>query len=122
MLSRSFGARSFAEFWRYWNPIWGYGLRRFIYAPLRKLLPPSLADIATFVVSGALHDIAASLGRRSPTFLIRPWFFLLGMGVLAGQHMGLDMSRRSRATRATVNLAYLSISLFAVLRLTKAWA
>ncbi|MCB0198341.1 MAG: hypothetical protein KDJ65_40755, partial [Anaerolineae bacterium] len=25
MLRRSFGAASFAGFWQYWNPIWGYG-------------------------------------------------------------------------------------------------
>ncbi len=26
MLHRSLGAASFAGFWQYWNPIWGYGL------------------------------------------------------------------------------------------------
>ncbi len=24
MLARSFGANSFHEFWRYWNPVYGY--------------------------------------------------------------------------------------------------
>jgi hypothetical protein len=29
MLQRSFGARSFAVFWQYWNPVFGYILGRF---------------------------------------------------------------------------------------------
>jgi hypothetical protein len=33
MLIRSFGAGTFARFWQYWNPIWGYALGRYIYAP-----------------------------------------------------------------------------------------
>ena len=61
MLARSLGAGSFGEFWRYWNPIWGYGLGKYVFAPLKKALPPALALVATFVVSGALHDLATML-------------------------------------------------------------
>lgn len=43
MLQRSFGAASFAGFWQQWNPIWGYGLGRYVYAPLRRVLLPALA-------------------------------------------------------------------------------
>jgi hypothetical protein len=38
MLHRSFGAASFAAFWQYWNPIWGYGLGKYVYTPWFFLL------------------------------------------------------------------------------------
>ncbi len=31
MFIRSFGAGSFARFWQYWNPIFGYGLGKYVY-------------------------------------------------------------------------------------------
>ena len=31
MLKNSFGAGSFRQFWKYWNPIWGYYLFKYIY-------------------------------------------------------------------------------------------
>jgi len=45
MLQRSFGAASFAGFWQYWNPIWGYGLGKYVYSPLRRVLPAVIALI-----------------------------------------------------------------------------
>lgn len=33
MLYRSFGAASFAACWQYWNPIWGYGLVKYVQCP-----------------------------------------------------------------------------------------
>ncbi len=111
MLSRSLGAGSFAEFWRHWNPIWGYGLGKYVYAPLRRILPSFIALIMTFVVSGALHDLAAMAIRRSVMFFVTPWFFLLGLGVVLGQLMRLDLSQRSWWLRATVNITYLVLCL-----------
>lgn len=113
MLSRSFGAASFAAFWRHWNPIWGYGLQRFVHQPLRRLVPPAIAVLATFVVSGALHDGVATLVRGSTTLVMTPWFLLLGIGALAGRRLGMDLSRWPRPWRATVHLAYLGGSLAA---------
>ena len=43
MLRRSFGARSFAGFWQYWNPVFGYCLGRYIFVPLKRVSPPSVA-------------------------------------------------------------------------------
>lgn len=71
MLRRSLGAGSFAEFWQYWNPIWGYGLGRYIYKPLRKFIPAAIALILTFLVSGAIHDAVIMLVRRRWAFLSR---------------------------------------------------
>jgi len=36
MFYRSLGAGSIAGFWRYWNPVFGYYLGRYIYAPLKS--------------------------------------------------------------------------------------
>lgn len=72
MLSRSFGASSFAAFWEHWNPIWGYGLGRFVYAPVRRRAPAAVAVMATFLVSGVVHDVAATLVRGSFTLVVTP--------------------------------------------------
>ena len=117
MVSRSLGAGSFAEFWRHWNPIWGYGLKRFVHDPLRRFVPSAVAGLATFVVSGALHDGAVTLLRGSTTHVMTPWFLLLGIGAYVGRLRGMDLSRSTWRWRATINLAYLGGSLAMVLLL-----
>lgn len=111
MLHRSLGAGSFGGFWRYWNPIWGYGLGKYVFAPLRTTLPPAVALLTTFAVSGALHDLATMLVSRSAAFLFTPWFFLAGLGVLLGRAVGMDLSARAWSVRATANLVYLAVGL-----------
>lgn len=107
MLRRSFGARSFAGFWQYWNPMFGYGLGRYVFSPLKRVLPSALALIATFVVCGALHDAVAMAVGRSLVFLFTPWFFFLGVGVVFGRAIRMDLSHQPWAVRASVNLAYI---------------
>jgi hypothetical protein len=109
MLYRAFGASSFAKFWLYWNPIWGYGLGKFVYAPLQKVISPTLALIMTFVISGGIHDLATMAVRRSVTFFFTPWFFLLSIGVLLGRFTKMDLSDYAWWVRVGVNLIYLSI-------------
>lgn len=75
MLMRSFGAGSFGRFWQYWNPIFGYGLGKYVYSRLRRFLPPALALITTFVVSGGIHDLVTMAIRRSGAFLFTLCFF-----------------------------------------------
>ena len=111
MLYRSFGASSFAIFWQYWNPIWGYGLGKYIHIPLRRFLPAGLALVLTFVVSGGIHDLVVMALRQSFVFLLTPWFFLLGLGVLLGKAMKMDLSKYSWLARAVVNLAYILLCL-----------
>jgi D-alanyl-lipoteichoic acid acyltransferase DltB (MBOAT superfamily) len=112
MLDRSLGAGSFAGFWRHWNPVFGYGLGRYVFTPLRRVFPSSIAVVATFVVSGAIHD------------LVTPWFFFLGLGVLGGRAARMDFSDQPWLTRAAVNTAYVITCLAAVLSLKalyRAW-
>jgi D-alanyl-lipoteichoic acid acyltransferase DltB (MBOAT superfamily) len=111
MLRRSLGAGSFAGFWQYWNPVWGYGLARYVYSPLKRVLPTAAALIMTFVVCGALHDLVIIAIRGSATFLFTPWFFLLGVGVVFGRAVGMDFSSRPWLFRACVNFTYVGACL-----------
>lgn len=107
MLHRSFGAASYAGFWQYWNPIWGYGLGKYVYAPARRILPPAAAFIVTFIISGGIHDLAMMAVSRSVVFLFTPWFFLLGVGAVLGRAAGMDLGQRPFLIRVTVNFTYL---------------
>jgi len=111
MLYRSFGASSFAGFWQYWNPIFGYGLGKYVYAPLQRFLPSWGALIMTFVVSGGIHDLVTMAIRRSSAFLFVPWFFLLGVGVVLGRAVKMDSSKRPWLVRAVINFSYIILCL-----------
>jgi len=105
MLVRSFGAGTFAKFWQYWNPIWGYALGRYIYAPLNRFLPASVSLILTFTISGAVHDVATMLVRGAPAFFFTPWFFLMGIIVVFGRLVKLDYAARPFPIRVTINVS-----------------
>jgi hypothetical protein len=107
MLHRSLGAGTFAGFWRYWNPVFGYYLGRYVYSPSRSFLPRPAALVVTFVFCGALHDLVTTAVRGSVAFFFTPWFFLMSLGVVLGSAVGLDFSHRPWAVRAGVNLAYI---------------
>ena len=111
MLYRSFGAGSFGEFWQYWNPIWGYGLGKYIYAPLQHILPAAVALIMTFIISGGIHDLVTMLVSRSITFFFTPWFFLLGIGVVVGRAIKMDISKQPWLLRMVINLTYLLVGI-----------
>ena len=115
MLNRSLGAGTFAGFWRYWNPVFGYYLGRYIYQPLQRILPRAIALISTFVACGVLHDLVTMAVRGSVTFLFTPWFLLLGTGVVVGGLARLDFSRRPWLVRAGINLAYVGGCLVATI-------
>jgi len=115
MLYRSFGANSFAGFWQYWNPIFGYGLGKYVYAPLQRFLPLWAALIWTFVASGGIHDLVTMAIRRSSAFLFIPWFFLLGVGVVLGRAVKMDLSKYAWMIRACIHLAYILFCLWLTL-------
>lgn len=62
MFKKSFQAKTFREFWWYWNPTYGFFLGKYIYKPLRKFLPQSISVIFTFIACGLfLHDLPVIL-------------------------------------------------------------
>ena len=107
MLYRSLGAGSFDNFWRYWNPIFGYFLAKYVDSPLRRILPRSFALVLTFVICGALHDLAAMAVRGSIAYFCTTMFFFFAAGVLLGRWTGLTFSGLPWAARATINLTYI---------------
>lgn len=109
MFSLSFSAKSFSDFWRYWNPVHHYFLLYFIYRPLRKILPRSLSVIFTFAFCGFfLHDIVHIAFTGIP--LITVWFLFLSIGILISEFFKMDLSSRSKTLRVIINLVYLLLS------------
>lgn len=106
---RPFGARSFAEFWRLWNPVYGYFLAYFVYRPLARWTPRPLATLITFLACGfLLHDVPAWVFSRRvlpPGGTIA--FLLFGVVAVASEALGMDLSSWPAWGRAVTNLAYL---------------
>ncbi|WP_289030039.1 acyltransferase [uncultured Paraglaciecola sp.] len=111
MLSRSLGAKSFPLFWHYWNPIWSYYLSRYVMRPLNKLLPSSLTVFTTFLVSGALHDLAVSLVKWETVVFFTPWFGLMGLIVITFSKFKVFYGHFAWHTRASINILIIVASL-----------
>ena len=114
MISLSFGAKSFADFWRYWNPVYHYFLFYWVYLPLRKLLPRPFAVLISFIFCGLFfHDIFLLPFMHMP--LITAWFLILGVGVIVGELLHMDLSSKPRSLRIIVNILYI-VGLFELSR------
>jgi D-alanyl-lipoteichoic acid acyltransferase DltB (MBOAT superfamily) len=116
MLRRAFGALTLAGFWRHWNPIFGYGLSRFVYAPLRRRLAHEPALFTTFVVCGALHDAVTMLVRGSGAFLFTPWFAGIATAILLADRLTLTLHVLGFGRRALTHTTVLATT-FAIGRL-----
>jgi hypothetical protein len=114
MISLSFGAKSFADFWRYWNPAYHYVLLYWIYQPLRKLVPRPIAVLISFMFCGLIfHDIFLLPFTHMP--LITAWFLFLGIGVIIGEQLHMDLSRIPKSLRIIINILYI-VGLFELTR------
>jgi hypothetical protein len=108
MFSLSFGARSFSDFWRYWNPVYHYFLSYWVYRPIRRVLPRSVAVLLSFAFCGFFfHDLFLLPFTRMP--LITIWFTLLGAGVIAGEILKMDLSELPLFFRVLVNSTYIVV-------------
>ena len=112
MLSRSLGAGKFSIFWQYWNPIWGFYLGKYVFKPLKLILPQALSLIITFVVSGFIHDLAIILLKWEFTLLLTPWFLCMGLCVVLSDYVKIDYSRFPWIVRAVINIAIIFGCLF----------
>ncbi|WP_279350180.1 MBOAT family O-acyltransferase [Erythrobacter litoralis] len=108
MLDRSLGAANFGGFWRHWNPIWSYGLARYIMAPLTRAIPFPAALVLTFAASGLVHDLVIMALRRELALLFTPWFVLCALLVVLGNRLGWRVTHKPWAVRAALNLFQLA--------------
>ena len=106
VLVRPLAAPSLAEFWRTWNPVWGYYLAWF-YRPARRLLPQPAAVMVTFTASGLVHNFLAALLSHHLNPFVTVWFMLYGAVTVASEALHMDLSRLPAPARMVVNLAYL---------------
>lgn len=111
MMQRSFGAASFAGFWRYRNPIFSYYLDKHVYGPTSRFAPRWLALLVTFLICGSLHYIVTLVYRGSTQFLFTLWFLFFALGVILSEGMGMNMARRPFWFRAAMHLTYLLVCL-----------
>ena len=117
MLARSFGSGTFAGFWRFWNPIWGYYLGRFVYVPLARVLPRPLSLVITFLVSGLLHDIVIMALRGEWALIFVPWFGLMAVWIVLSEAIGIRYAGLSFLSRVFINALQVGLPLALVLSL-----
>ncbi|NDJ61108.1 MAG: hypothetical protein GYB67_08280 [Chloroflexi bacterium] len=107
MFRRAFRSPTFAGFWRYWNPLFAYYLYYLCYRPLAQWLPRPPAVLITFALSGAIHDVFASLVTRRVFVLFTPVFAVYGLWVILEEYFGLTLTWAPvwlRATAHTITL------------------
>lgn len=121
MLQRALGAKSFPVFWHYWNPIWGYYLSRHVLRPLSAVVPKWFAVLLTFLVSGALHDVAVSLVKWQTVLFFTPWFGMMGAMVIVSNKYAIAYGAFTWPIRALINLFLIGISLQLVLLLERCY-
>jgi len=109
MLYNALRANSFSSFWRYWNPIWSYYLRYFVYRPLRTIFPEKVAIIATFLVSGSIHDIAVLLITGQRSIIITLWFSIMAFVVVLEDYAKISLKKCSFALKALIYLVVISV-------------
>lgn len=116
-LYRSLGAKNFATFWTFWNPIFGYYLGTKIFKPLKKILPISLAFIFTFVFCGLIHDLATTLVRGKLSLFFAVWFFVMGTVVAISKKLTYDLSNQNWIFRTLANVSVITICLLCTIYL-----
>lgn len=121
MLRRSLSAPTFGEFWRYWNPLFAYYLYYRCYRPLTRFLPRSPSVVLTFAVSGAVHDLFASLVVRQPFVFCTPVFALFGVYVVAEEMSGFKLKGSPGWFRAVYHLALIVGTVWIGQRLRGNW-
>ncbi len=79
--------------------------------PLSVFLPVPLAIFITFLVSGALHDLAVSLVKWNTIVFFTPWFGLMGLIVITSSKVGFTYGRFAWHIRALINGVIICTSL-----------
>lgn len=74
-------------------------------------MPLSFATLITFVVSGALHDLAVSLVKWHVVIFFTPWFAFMGLAVIFSSKMGISYAGFSWYIRALINVSLIIVTL-----------
>lgn len=111
-LKNAFGASSNVAFWKYWNPVWGYYLARFIYLPLHRFLPASLAALLTFTASGAIHDFAIGVLGYGWQHFLTLWFFVMGLFHVGSNTLRVKYGHLNFPLRLAINVSSLAFCFF----------
>jgi hypothetical protein len=127
MITRSFGAGSPAEFWRYWNPVYGYMLYCRCYRPLRRWFARGPALLLTFAASGfLLHDLPFVWWLRVlktgslPLPFVSLWFVLIGIGILLAEALRIRYDSKRLGIRIALNSLAILLPLAIALCLNRA--
>ena len=113
--AKPLSAKSFAGFWRMWNPVYGYVLLFFVYRPIRPYLPRFAATFLTFCVSGfVLHEIPFGVGielLRGHRVIPEATILLGVFGVLMvlTEAVGMDFSAYPIWVRVAANIGLLAL-------------
>lgn len=116
-LYRSLGAKNFAVFWNFWNPIFSYYLGTQIFRPLKKQLPAIVALIVTFIICGLIHDLVTTIIRQKVSLFFTVWFTLMSIFVLISKKANYDLSPYHWGIRALVNSLIIATCFFVTLGL-----
>tara|TARA_Y100000385_G_scaffold222957_1_gene232989 strand:+ start:81 stop:506 length:426 start_codon:yes stop_codon:yes gene_type:complete len=103
-LENSFGAESNVLFWKYWNPIWGFYLSKYIYLPRNRHLSKPVSSIVTFGVSGALHDLAIGLLGLGWQNFLTIWFVIMGAFMSISKSLDIRYGSFGFFSRAVINI------------------
>ncbi|MFB2668973.1 acyltransferase [Shewanella xiamenensis] len=87
--------------------MWGYYLSHNVMRPISQFLPMWLAVLVTFLVSGALHDLAVALVKWQTIFFFTPWFGIMGVIVIASNKYRLSYGTLPWIMRALINLLFI---------------
>jgi len=117
-LENSLGAESNVLFWKYWNPIWGFYLSKYIYLPLNRYLPKSIASMVTFGASGALHDLAIGLLGLGWQNFLTIWFVMMGVFMNISKSLDISYSRFGFFIRVVINISSIATCFFLTTFLT----
>ncbi len=118
-LYRSLGAKNFSTFWKYWNPVFGYYLGKYIYKPLKKRMPLTISLLFTFIFCGLVHDLVAIMYRGKTSLFFTVWFALMAVAVLMTKYLKHDFNRQKWIFRALINLSIISLCFFITFYITK---
>jgi len=108
VMERPLTATSLADFWgRRWNTAFHTLAHQLAFRPLSHPLGPAAALLASFVISGLVHDLVISVPARGGLGLPTAYFLCQGAGVLiersrVGIRLGLARGARGRLFAALI--------------------